>query len=152
MVSDYEERIVYLRWSIKNALERGYSIPTIRQSLINAGYDTKEVELASQNLGPFPLNSPSQIPLSRVTQVKPLPQSPQNQKQLQQQVQLQTKPSNQISQNQNPNINIPMPDYSIPKENNTHPFRPVIIFLVIIASMMIIGAAILGLYWDRLFG
>lgn len=131
MVSDYEERIVYLRWSIKNALERGYSITAIRQSLVNAGYDQKEVELAAQDLGPLPLHAPSQVPIAKINQVKPLPKT-------------QTAPSTQ-------NTNIVLPDYSIPKENTEPSFRGLIIFLIIIASMMITGAAILGLYWDRLF-
>ncbi|MEI6058475.1 MAG: hypothetical protein WCP89_01765 [archaeon] len=150
MVSDYEERIVYLRWSIKNALERGYSIPAIRQSLINAGYEQKEVELASQNLGPLPLHSPFQVSASKVNQVKPLPTSlPASQdKQTTRQVSQPLSSQNQTTPNTN--INIILPDYSIPKENNEHQFRGIIIFLIILASMMIIGAAIIGLYWDRL--
>ncbi len=127
-----EDNIEELRGAIKNALEHRQDITKVKQTFINAGYEPKKVEQATKNIFPQPqpkLQStlrkilPSEL---KPKQAPPQPQTPEPQSQFQEQIPLQ-------SQDQ-------------PKKSKT-----MIIILIIISVIVLIGAALLGLFWDSIF-
>lgn len=50
---------------LKNALERGETIQKAKQTFLNAGYTSEEIESASRNLSPIPSQNPKDSNLSQ---------------------------------------------------------------------------------------
>jgi len=127
-----DDNIEELRGAIKNALEHGHNLEKIKQSFINAGYPPEKVEQAAQNLSqpsPQPQPKPSLRKMhpselkSKTTPPQP-PPSPQPKK---------------IEQPKTP------PSKVKPKKSK------LIIILIILSVIILIGSALLGLFWDRIF-
>ena len=111
-----------------NALERGDRLEKAKQSFLNAGYKPAEVEAAARKSASFnaqPLATPA--PASKtVVKAKPL---------------VDVKPI-ATTKSSTPTA------VAAPKK-----FSKIwIISLVIISAMILVGAAVFGLYWSKLFG
>ena len=135
---------------IINAVERGYSLQQAKQSLINANYNSQEIDEAIAYLSGSLQSSQSEYyPPPALQQLSQYPQSPQQQGQpLQQQrqsqqLQQQTGQYQQHQIQQLPQTNIlPKPK----KKINTH-----VIILLIILVLLLAGTIILAvLYKDKL--
>ncbi len=128
--------------ALRNTLKRKQSLEKAKQSFINAGYDVQEVEQAvqevSQNQPATPTTPQPQNPQQpRPTQTTPLEKTPDSPKQL-----LQTTPQKPLS---------PTKEQIESQKPNKLPKKLWIIF-IIISILIIGGAAVLGIFWDRLFG
>lgn len=114
-----------LAGGIKNALERGEPLPKIKQSFINAGYKPEEVERAARKiLHPELAIPPTPKPIeTKKIETQPIPaQQPTIQK---------------------------LPVQPIQKQKTFS--KKLIIILTIVSILILVGAALLGLYWDKLF-
>ena len=111
-----------LKSGLQNALERGESLQSAAQSFVNAGYNKKDVDVAARHLSQNNQQT-SQPP-------KQINSSPQNLPNLSQQTS--TKPLGKTP----------------PKKQAGKLF---LIILIIIAVLIVIGAGLLGLFWDKIF-
>jgi len=114
-----------LKSGLQNALERGESLQSAAQSFVNAGYNKKDVDVAARNL------------------------SQNNQQTSQPPQQINSSPQNL------PNLpNLPQETQSKPL-GKTPPKKQAgklfLIILIIIAVLIVIGAGLLGLFWDKIF-
>jgi len=159
---------------ILNALERGANLEDIRRSYVNAGYSVDEVNLATlkaqgrapvrkietpkmqQPLPPPPkqapavskpvfiqpqIDSPKQAPaVSKPVFIQPQIDLPKNSQASKSQI----KPRSLISAKPLP---VTSQAYSERQETSTG----LIVVLLILSLLILVGASILGLYWDRLF-
>ena len=125
---------------IKNALERGEPLPKIKKSFINAGYKQQEVNAAVQRV-----SSPQQP-----HQPQTLQQASQEKKSFFSRLfKKKTQPALQQppqSASQPPPISI-LQTQKKPKQRS----KLLIIIMIIISALILIGAAIFGLYWDKIF-
>ena len=121
IVKDPVDRSQELAGGIKNALEKGGSLPTIKQSFLNAGYKKEEVDAAVQHIS-SPNRSTKQTPTpTETTKQAPEPQSP-TPKPI-----IQTKPqSQQLS-------------------------KRFILIAIIATVIVLGIAATLGIFWNRIF-
>lgn len=134
--------------SIKNAVERGYSIEQAKQSLMNSGYSMKEVDEAinylTSGVGEIELpNQDSYLPeqISREKSQQNTQQSNfQNQGQDKLAQKQQPVPVQQINyQNNNQQI-IPQEQFKIPKQKRSFPWKVVIlIFLLLVLVAILVG-------------
>ena len=111
---------------LKNALERGQSLEQAKQSFINAGYNLNEIESTTSML-----SSAQQIQISENKTPRGFSQT--------------------IPESMNPQQSqfkhLPL------QPNIKKPISKIwIIILILVSSMILISAAIFGLYWDQLFG
>jgi len=116
-----------LTGAIKNALEKGESLDLVAQSFINAGYAKEEIDKAINEInsqGFYRNENPIANPQPAVQGLR-------------QQIPFEAKSNFK-----------PLP--TIGFEENKRPFK-IYIFLGIIAILILIGAALLGLYWNKLF-
>ena len=109
-----------LSGGLKNALDRGESLEKAKQSFLNAGYKSEEIEDAVQKM---PKVSPIKKQISTIPEASSEPQK----------IAIKTKPLP---------INLPKQEKKLSKK--------VIIILVFISILIIVGAAILGIFWDRI--
>lgn len=124
-----QERIEEISIGLKNAVDRGESLPIAEKTFLNAGYNKKEVMLAAQKLGQAQRQTP------QPAQTKP--QKKENQKTLQTS-KTQTSPQNSLQ-----NIK--------PQNPKKHFPRWLIITLIIVSALILIGATVFGLFWDKFF-
>lgn len=110
---------------LKNAFERGESFEKAKQSFINAGYKPSEVESAVPELRK--LISPTSQP--EVTPVK-------------------TKPAPNPKKSQTKKLPTTSKMPSVKK--NGIP-KILIVVLIVVLTLILVGAAILGLFWDQWF-
>jgi hypothetical protein len=117
---------------LKNALDRGESLEKAKQSFLNAGYKSNEINAAVQKM-----------PMANSQIVKPA--EPKNKiKALIPQPQIQPKQEMKpVVQSSTTTTNPPVQ----PKEAS----KTFIIILISLAVIVLIGAGFLGLFWDRLF-
>ena len=111
-----------LTGGLKNALERGDSLERAKQSFINSGYKLEEVEQAARELNSIAL--------------------PIHQNQNNKMPELQKKTSLK---------KLPQAIQSISTKENKKSSLGTII-LIISSVLILISAALLGIYWDRIFG
>ena len=107
---------------LKNALDRGETLLKAKQSFINAGYPQAEVEAAARKV---PAATP-QI----------------------------SKPTTILTPTQ-PNPTIQKPQPTTTSTASTQPktiSKTFIIILIVSSALILIGAAILGLFWNSWFG
>ncbi|MBS3073059.1 hypothetical protein J4477_04455 [Candidatus Pacearchaeota archaeon] len=122
--------------SIKNAVERGYSIEQAKQSLVNSGYSIKEVDEAINYLtsGVGEIEMPNQANYSPE-------QKTSEQQNLQQTSNQQIK--NQMSQSRAvfDQLNIKQTDqFKIPKQKRSFPWKIIIlVILLLILSGVLVG-------------
>jgi hypothetical protein len=107
---------------IKNALERGERLDSAIQSLENAGYSKEEVNKAVQEVQQWD-NQELQKPITEITNSKDS-QPKEGYKKL-------------LSQ----------PTFEINSSKNYTGY----VLIILLGLLFIIGAALLGLYWDKLF-
>jgi hypothetical protein len=162
-----QEKITLLAGAVKNALERGQPPMKIKQSLLNAGYKPAEVNAAMQNITQpqtipqqhLPPQAPHapQAALVKPEQDKEIPKMPeppteqpqkatQAPQQLPQQPQSpqQAQPSQQATQPPQP---LPKDKAKIPTNAGKKKFpRWLVVSLIIFSALVLIGAAIMGLY------
>ena len=120
---------------LKNALERGENIQKAKKSFVNAGYNIQDVENAARQISGAPI--PQQTIPSRSQPIKQTQQNQTNKPQKNQSKQTQQKI---IQKNSNPLSE--KPKKPLPKI--------LIIIMIIISVLILIGAAVLGLYWDKI--
>ena len=116
---------------VKNAMDRGQNMNNIRQSFVNAGYKKEEVEQAIQETNSIYSQSTQQV---QVQQAQPTP-SPQT-----------TEQQNQTTQPQFQQL--PSPVQAQPTEKKSHLW----LVLIIVSILILVGAALLGLYWEKIAG
>lgn len=114
---------------LRNALERGESLAKAKQSFLNAGYKPEEIDAAAQKV---PAVTPQGVQQVTVPNKVNLTDTRQGQA-VQQQVRQ------------------PLPTTTIKPQGHQRLSRAFIIVLIAGATLILIGAAILGLYWDRFF-
>jgi hypothetical protein len=121
IVKDPTDRSQELAGGIKNALEKGGSLPTIKQSFLNAGYKKEEVETAVQHI-----SSPSQSIDQTPTPTENTKQAPKPQAPIQKPI-IQAKPQfQQLS-------------------------KRFILIAIIATVIVLGIAATLGIFWNRIF-
>lgn len=120
-----------IKGGLKNAISRGENLQKAKQSFINAGYTREEVEQAEKFLNVTQENS-------EIQERKIIEKPKQNEKQLTQQ-KSKPLPTSSIQNNQN-----------IATEKKQFP-RWLVIALIVFSALAIIFAAILGIYWNKLF-
>ena len=118
------EQIEEFASTIKNSLEQGESIEKVKQSFINAGYNPQEVEKASAQ------NSTSMI-------IKPAETTSKKSEPILKPVKLKPLPEKTEESKV---------EYEKPQKSNFG-----IIILIVASVLILIGSALLGLYWDRIF-
>lgn len=118
-----------LTGGIKNALERKESLESIRQSFLNAGYPLNEVDSAIREVSGVPIqmtnpgiqNTPQPTLPTQGLQAPPSPQS-----------QFQTLPQT--------------PQITTNKSNAL-----LYIIVGVLCLLILVGSAILGIFWDKFF-
>jgi hypothetical protein len=117
---------------IRNALERGQKIEDIKKSFISAGYGPEEVNVAAQRSrsgGTQPI--PEQIPIP--TGQRPIP--------------LQKSAPTRIPKQ----IQSPQTATQVTSVRPKRFSKALVISLIIVSALILIGAALFGIYWDRIF-
>ncbi|MFH1291265.1 MAG: hypothetical protein ABIH79_01785 [archaeon] len=119
-------RYLELVGGLKNAFERGESFAKAKQSFINAGYKSSEVEAAAQEMRKSisPTAQPPVIPVEtkkstlniKKSRMKKLPMTPKT--------------------------------HSTRKKDISN---ILIVALIIVSILILVGATILGLFWDKWF-
>jgi hypothetical protein len=110
---------------LRNALERGETLEKAKQSFTNAGYNSGEIGMAAQMIS----TTPDQIKGQQI----PPPLSSSN---------------SQVPANSTPastNTTTTTPEQ--PKKSS----KTLIIILIVISAMFLTGAAVLGIFWDKIF-
>ena len=103
-----------LEGGLKNALDRGYSIEKAKQSFLNSGYKSQEIEKAA--------------------------------------VKITAEPRTQIVQpKETTSVKIPVKKFPEKQNTNKKISKKLIIILITISVLIIIGAGILGIFWDKIF-
>ena len=110
---------------LKNALERGETLQKAKQSFLNAGYKPSEINAAVQKI-------PSKTPEVK----KPLTPSPQAKA--------------QPPQSATPTQITTAPTQNIPGQKKSLS-KTFIIILISSAALVLVVAALLGLFWDKIF-
>ena len=111
---------------LKNALDRGETIMKAKQSFINAGYQKAEVEAAARKVP-----AATQQISKQVATTAPKPKAP-------------TQPEQQKQQLTTTTTTAPTQSKKLSKT--------FIIILIVSSALVLIGAAILGLFWNTWFG
>ncbi len=113
--SENESPVDEVAGGIKNAIERGQSLGSVKQSFLNAGYKREIVESAARKISGI-----SSMPSTALTQMR--------------------------SQEANQEIiKIKPAIYSSEKSH-----KLLIIVLITISVLILVGAGILGLYWEKI--
>ena len=120
---------------LKNALDRGENLAKAKQSFLNAGYKPEEVEAAVQKMPAMtstvsqPVTAPSETEIPAAQAAQP-----------------------QATQPGQPQAAKPLPTTTtnIPGQQQKLS-KKFIIILVSSAALALIGAAILGIFWDKIF-
>jgi len=114
---------------IKNAISHGEDIEKIKKSFISAGYSQQEVEEATQKLNPSKQTQNNQLLQSspQTQQQNPPIPNPQNQTLLNKEIQTNIQQKKSVS-------------------------KKYWVILGIISLLLIITAAILGVFWDKIVG
>tara|TARA_Y100000310_G_scaffold325742_1_gene389700 strand:+ start:2384 stop:2881 length:498 start_codon:yes stop_codon:yes gene_type:complete len=141
---------------IKNGLERGEPMPKIKQSFINAGYKPAEVNAAVSKLStqtpqpeqPAPTTQPQQAP-AQPTPTKPVKKKQSFFSKLFSRKKQVVKPTVQTTSPPPTPAQPEIPEVEQPKKSGIS--KTVILILIILSALILIGAAILGLYWDKIF-
>ena len=120
-----------LTGGIKNALERGEDINKIKQSFINAGYSQRDVDSSVAEIQSQSTQQPQAHPQENLPQKAP-PKS------------LSPTPNRLPSQLRK------LPQQT-PKKQQPQRFPVWLIVVIILSVLILIGAALLGFYWDKLF-
>jgi hypothetical protein len=125
-----------LEGGLKNALARGYNLEEAKKSFVNSGYEASEVEEAASKIEHHmhPVTSENHQP------IKPAPKH-----QAETNTSPQAPPHQAISTTQTQRL---------PENNNfaeKKVSKKLIVVLVVIGALVIIGAALLGIFWDKLF-
>tara|TARA_Y100000310_G_scaffold343792_1_gene453046 strand:- start:784 stop:1230 length:447 start_codon:yes stop_codon:yes gene_type:complete len=131
-------REIELVGGIKNALERGESMSKIKQSFINAGYKPGEVNAAVKRLSPQQISAPITTPLSSTPSKSSAPPISST---LPHSTLLPSSPSSKSS----------AASVQVFKQQPKKLSKLWIIIMIIISSLILIGSAILGLYWNKIF-
>jgi len=131
MTNDDISKKAELIGGIKNALEKGESLEKAKQSFLNAGYKKEEIEAAAKELAPSSAIVPSPAPVSPSPQAhnQSIPQPPSQ------------KPPQQT---------LIKPPTQLPAEQQVS--KKLMIILAIVSVLVLAGAAILGIFWDKIFG
>jgi cell division septation protein DedD len=114
---------------LKNALDRGETLAKAKQSFINAGYKPAEINVAVQKMS-----------TTTPQTVKPTPAPTETKS---------TKPQ-PTQEAQQKNQPTPTAATQIPKQKKPLS-KKFLIILISSAALVFVGAAILGLFWDRIF-
>ena len=130
---------------LKNALERGEPLEKAKKSFLSAGYSTQEIEGAAAKV-----NSSNVAP----------PTQPQAQPAVQQKAPAAIPPQPPTASPQTPSTPQKVVPQAQPKQAPTvqpaakpkSASRLLIIILIITSATILLGAALLGLFWDKLFG
>jgi|SRR3989338_10526383 len=107
---------------LQNAINRGETIEKAKQSFLNAGYRREEIELAARKI-----NRAESVPVSATN--RPLIG------------QITKQPAQTIERQQ-----------MITQSQNKKSSKWVITILIIISILILVGAATLGIYWEKIFG
>ena len=110
---------------LKNALDRGEPLAKAKQSFLNAGYKPAEINAAVQKM-PTTISQISK-PITAPTETKTPTAQP--------------KPKTQPS---------PATTTTLPGQKKKLS-KKIIIILISSATLILIGAALLGIFWDKLF-
>ncbi len=153
---------------VKNAIERGESSEQIKKSFLNAGYSSQDVDNVLKKTQKLPLREIETAPSKHLNVQK-------DKSFLEKMFPKKEKPTAELLANINKNIsasqtkiseikpiskipikNIPVKDISLnnspaKKSDQIKKFIPLII-LVVSLLLIISSAALLGIFWDRLFG
>ena len=135
MTNDEISKKAELIGGIKNALEKGESLEKAKQSFLNAGYKKEEVEEAAREVAQHSAPVPSPTPATTINQS---PQQGHNQSIPQPPSQ---KPAQQV---------LLKPSTQLPAEQQVS--KKLMIILVIVSVLVLAGAAIFGIFWDKIFG
>lgn len=139
---------------LKNAIERGSNPEAASKSFLNAGYTQEEINSALSKLnasGTTP-TTPVQAPVaSTAPKAAPQPQSQQIVEPAPIQVEQQSIPPQTPPQEATPSPAVAM-ENPLPSSDKKNSSRTLIIVVSIIIIAILIGAGVLGLYWDTLFG
>ncbi|MBU3923300.1 MAG: hypothetical protein KJ592_00110 [Nanoarchaeota archaeon] len=118
-------KTVELMGGLRNALERGETLEKAKKSFISAGYTEAEVDDATRKLK----NTEPEVESKPKTVTNPNPT--------------------------NPNPTNPNPTKSLPASQNPKLKKHLSKFFIITASIIVViilvGAAIFGLYWNKIF-
>jgi len=116
---------------LKNALDRGESLAKAKQSFVNAGYKPEEVEAAVRKM-PAATTQPLQQPTATTPNKVETPI---------------VQPGQQQATQPLPTVAATTTTVKPEKELS----KKFIIILISSAALALIGAALLGLFWDNLF-
>ncbi len=149
-----QERIALLSGAVKNALERGQPPLKIKQSLINAGYNPAEVNAAMQAMPQAQTVPSNQLAPPKQPQKIPQKTLPSPEKSIPKMPEPPTKQPQKAAPAQQPQSPTPQQAQPLPKDKVKIPTnaakkrfpRWLVISLIIFSAMVLIGAAILGLY------
>jgi|GEM_PF-939107 len=151
-------KIEELVGGLRNALERGEPLTKAKQSFLNAGYTTQEIQGAAQGVtvigdNQAPILSSQQVSPQAPSQVSP--QSPiqtisASEEQVSTQLPSQTSsiPQSQLPVQHQTNPTSQTLPQSQPKKNSP---TTTIIILAIIGVIIIITSLIIGLFWNKIF-
>jgi hypothetical protein len=130
-----EDRSEEIMGGIKNALERGQNLETAKKSFLNAGYTLEEVNLAAQKSNASP---------TRVVQTGPPPTQQLHPSPAQKPVPVKKTLFTKAA----PAPQVEVNTVSGPKKKFS---KRLVIAIITVSALILIGAAILGLYWDSIF-
>jgi len=114
---------------LKNALERGESLAKAKQSFINAGYKSEEIEAVIQKMPTTvsPVSNSAPVPAEKAPAQEPA-----------------KTPAPIASTTTQPATATAQP-------LQKHISKTLIIILIVVSILIIAGATILGLFWDKWF-
>lgn len=118
---------------LRNAFERGESFIKAKQSLINAGYNPAEVELATQEMRRLlsSKNPPKVAPVEK----NPAP----------------TVKKKSIFPIKKPQVKQLPKASKVPSSKKNGISTALMIILIIVMVLILVGATVLGLFWDQWF-
>jgi hypothetical protein len=140
-----------IKVGLRNALDRNESLEKAKQSLVNAGYNTQTIEEASEDLDSENINietrriergiSPRErrkmknkkIKIEKIKKVKQVKEKPVNNK-------IPTKKKEGTDTKR------------LPKNAEAKPHKKKTAIYVVISIIILVLAAMLGLYWDKIVG
>lgn len=117
---------------LKNALDRGENLAKAKQSFLNAGYKPEEVEAAVQKMPAMTSQVSKQVTAPSETEIPPA------------QPQQAAQPGQQAAQP------LPTTTAKIPGQKKQLS-KKFIIILIASGALILIIAAVLGLFWDKIF-
>ncbi|GEM_PF-1885842 len=142
MIPQDEKNVMELTGGLKNALERGESLEKSMESLINAGYNKKEVLEASKRLRITHEGEETSQQEAKKPKEKPKEEQIKKPKENLPKKTLELKAK-------------PLPEQKIikktKKKRKPMSSRLLWILTILFSIFILVGAAILGLFWDRWF-